>query len=83
MTAYNKVIISAENLGEKPVSSCGYDIVFFDKNGKAINTRMGFLDIPDDEMQKGETIIAQCDMYYETFSSYEFYYNAVNYGNKM
>ena len=44
---------------------------------------MGFLDIPDDEMQKGETIIAQCDMYYETFSSYEFYYNAVNYGNKM
>ena len=77
----NKVIITAENVGEKPVSSCSYDIVFFDDSGKVINSRMGYLDIPDSEMQKGQTITLQCDMYYETFASYEFYYNAVNFGN--
>ncbi len=77
----NKIIISAENTGDKPVSSCSYDIVFFDNNGNVINTRTGYLNIPDSEMQKGQVINTQCDMYYESFADYEFFYNAVNFGN--
>lgn len=76
----DKVIIVAENTGEKPVSSCEYDILFFNKHGEVINSGMGYLNIPDSEMQQGEKLNDQYDPY-ESFADYEFFYNACNFGN--
>ena len=76
----NKIIITGENVNDKPVSVCEYNIVLLDKKGNVITTRLGYLTDIDVELQKGQKIVKQEDMWNTSFDSYDFYYNAYNYG---
>ena len=77
-----KIIVSAENVGDKPISNCKLDVIYFDENENVVDSAWTYLSIPDSEMQKGDIINEQIMKYMGDFNSYELYYNACNFGNK-
>ena len=77
-----KIIVKAENVGEKPISNCKINVLYFDENQKAIDSTYTYLNISNSEMQRGEVITQEIDKYLGSFNSYELFYNACNYGNK-
>ena len=75
------LFVTLENTGVKAVSSCSYAVVFFDENGQAVDCRSGYWDIPDTELQPGQTATVECGLGGMAFAAYEVYCNAVNFGN--
>ncbi len=76
-----KIIVNAENIGDKPISSCKLNVLYFDANRNVVDSLYTYLNISySDEMQKGDIINQEINKYSGDFDSYELYYNACNYG---
>lgn len=76
------IIVTAENIGEKPISNCKIDVLYFDENNNVVDSAFTYLFISDSEMKTGEIITQEINKYLGAFDSYELFYNACNYGNK-
>ncbi len=77
-----KIIVTAENIGEKPISYCELDVLYFDEHKNLVDSSSTYLFRTDSEMKKGDIIAREIEKYLGSFDSYDLFYNAYNFGNK-